>query len=48
MYLLDAVIAESGSATNYLPIGLQLIFAILFVGAMMGLTRQKCFSGRCC
>ena len=38
MFLLDAAIIESGSSANYLPIGLQFIFAILFVGAMMGLT----------
>lgn len=37
MFLLDAVV-ESGAATNYLPIGLQFVFAILFVGVMMGLT----------
>ena len=37
MFLLNAAL-ESGSATNYLPIGIQLIFAILFVGMMMGLT----------
>lgn len=38
MYLLDAAIAESGSSANYFPIGIQLIFAILFIGTMMGLT----------
>jgi NADH-quinone oxidoreductase subunit A len=40
MFLLDAVIAttEANSATNYLPIGIQLFFAIGFVGLMMGLT----------
>lgn len=38
MYLLDAAIVESGSSANYFPIGIQLIFAILFIGAMMGLT----------
>jgi NADH-quinone oxidoreductase subunit A len=40
MFLLDAVIAttEANSASNYLPIGLQLFFAIGFVGLMMVLT----------
>ncbi len=37
MLFLDAVV-ESGAATNYLPIGLQFVFAILFVGVMMVLT----------
>ncbi len=31
-------IAATGSTTDYFPIGMQLIFAIVFVGAMMGLT----------
>lgn len=38
MYFLDAAIADTNTAANYLPIGIQFIFAILFVGAMMGLT----------
>lgn len=38
MYLLDAAINEASSSVNYFPIGLQLLFAIGFVGLMMGLT----------
>lgn len=38
MYFLDAAISEVNSSSNYLPIGIQLIFAILFIGVMMGLT----------
>src|SRR3954451_18162443 len=38
MYFLDVPINESSSSANYLPIGIQLIFAIGFVGLMMGLT----------
>lgn len=38
MYFLDAVINEVSSSANYFPIGLQLLFAIGFVGLMMGLT----------
>lgn len=38
MYLLQAALAESSSSANYFPIGLQLLFAIGFVGLMMGLT----------
>ena len=38
MYFLDAVINESSSSANYLPIGIQLLFAIGFVGVMMGAT----------
>ncbi len=38
MFLLDVVIKESGSATNYLPIALQLFFALAFVGLVMALT----------
>ena len=38
MLLLDAAINEANSSANYLPIGLQLFFAIGFVGLMMGLT----------
>ena len=30
--------ADLNSSANYLPIGIQFIFAILFVGSMMGLT----------
>jgi NADH-quinone oxidoreductase subunit A len=30
--------AAKGVTTDYFPIGMQLIFAIIFVGAMMGLT----------
>jgi NADH-quinone oxidoreductase subunit A len=40
MYFLDAAgnLNDVNSAANYFPIGLQLFFAILFVGVMMGLT----------
>jgi NADH-quinone oxidoreductase subunit A len=38
MYFLDAAINETSSSANYFPIGLQLLFAIGFVGTMMGLT----------
>lgn len=38
MYFLDAAINEVSSSANYFPIGLQLLFAIGFVGVMMGLT----------
>jgi NADH-quinone oxidoreductase subunit A len=40
MFLLDAVVAttEANSAADYLPIGIQLFFAIGFVALMMGLT----------
>jgi NADH-quinone oxidoreductase subunit A len=38
MYFLDAVINENSSSANYFPIGLQLLFAIGFVGVMMGAT----------
>lgn len=38
MYFLDAVIQESSSAADYLPIGIQFIFAIGFVAVMMGAT----------
>lgn len=37
MFLLDAL-ANSNSSANYFPIGLQLLFAIGFVGMMMALT----------
>jgi len=36
--LLQAVAQSPDSAYWYLPIGLQLLFAILFVGMMMGVT----------
>ena len=36
MYLLQAAVADVNTANNYFPIGVQLIFAILFIGAMMG------------
>ena len=38
LYLLQAVAQSPDSAYWYLPIGLQLLFAILFVGMMMGVT----------
>jgi NADH-quinone oxidoreductase subunit A len=38
LYLLQAVNQSADSAYWYLPVGLQLIFAVIFVGAMMGLT----------
>ena len=38
MIFLDVAISEANSSANYLPIGIQLIFALLFVGLMMGLT----------
>jgi NADH-quinone oxidoreductase subunit A len=38
VYLLQAVTQSPDSAYWYLPIGLQLLFAILFVGMMMGVT----------
>lgn len=38
LYLLQAANRAAESAYWYLPIGLQLLFAVLFVGAMMGLT----------
>jgi NADH-quinone oxidoreductase subunit A len=38
VYLLQAASQNSESAYWYLPIGLQLLFAILFVGMMMGVT----------
>ena len=31
-------VSQSNSAANYLPIGIQLIFAIGFIATMMGLT----------
>lgn len=38
LYLLQAVTRAPESAYWYLPVGLQLIFAILFVGLVMGVT----------
>ncbi|HZG24578.1 MAG TPA: NADH-quinone oxidoreductase subunit A [Chitinophagaceae bacterium] len=38
LYLLQAYNPDTNSALNYLPIGIQLLFAIIFVGAMMGIT----------
>jgi NADH-quinone oxidoreductase subunit A len=38
LYLLQAVTQSADSAYWYLPVGLQLLFAILFVGVMMGAT----------
>ncbi|MFT3933083.1 MAG: NADH-quinone oxidoreductase subunit A [Chitinophagaceae bacterium] len=35
---IKAPLADAGSANSYLPIALQLIFAIVFIGAMMGVT----------
>ncbi len=37
---LQQVTAGTNSVNNYFPIGLQLVFALLFVGAMMGLTHM--------
>jgi NADH-quinone oxidoreductase subunit A len=38
LYLLQAAAQAADSAYWYLPVGLQLLFAILFVGLMMGVT----------
>ena len=38
LFLLQAKNADMNSAMNYFPIGIQLLFAILFVGVMMGVT----------
>jgi len=38
LYLLQAIPKNADSAYWYLPVGLQLLFAIGFVGVMMGLT----------
>jgi NADH-quinone oxidoreductase subunit A len=39
LFLLQTPLVESANnAVNYFPIALQLIFAVLFVGAMMALT----------
>jgi len=39
-YLLkaDLPIGDVNSAASYLPIAIQLIFAVIFIGAMMGIT----------
>ena len=38
LFLLQANTADVNSSVNYLPIALQLLFAILFVGVMMAIT----------
>lgn len=38
IYLLQAVTQSPDSSYWYLPVGLQLLFAIAFVGVMMGVT----------
>ncbi len=38
MFFLDVAINDVNSSANYLPIGIQFFFAILFIGFMMGLT----------
>ena len=41
MYLLQAAVTNAtdvNTATNYFPIGLQLLFAIGFIALMMGMT----------
>lgn len=38
IYLLQAATQSPDNAYWYLPVGLQLLFAILFVGTMMGVT----------
>jgi NADH-quinone oxidoreductase subunit A len=38
LYLLQAVTQAADSAYWYLPVGLQLLFAVFFVGLMMGVT----------
>src|SRR5438067_13864256 len=38
LFLLQANIADKNSFLNYLPIGIQLLFAIIFIGAMMAVT----------
>ncbi|MEJ7737549.1 MAG: NADH-quinone oxidoreductase subunit A [Chitinophagaceae bacterium] len=38
LFLLQVNTADTNSSMNYLPIGLQLFFAILFIGVMMGVT----------
>lgn len=38
LFFLQAYTPDLNSAANYLPIGIQLFFAILFVGVMMAVT----------
>lgn len=38
LILLQANTLDANSSLNYLPIGIQFLFAILFVGVMMGIT----------
>lgn len=38
LFLLQAYPPDLNSAMNYLPIGIQLVFAIIFVGVMMAVT----------
>jgi len=38
LILLQANIIDSNSSFNYLPIGIQFLFAIVFIGAMMAIT----------
>jgi len=38
MYLLQAAATEANSSVNYFPIGLQFLFAIAFIVAMMSAT----------
>jgi NADH-quinone oxidoreductase subunit A len=38
MYLLQAAVTEANSSANYLPIGIQFLFAIGLVVVMMGAT----------
>lgn len=38
LFLLQVNTMEANSSMNYLPIGIQLIFAVIFIGAMMGIT----------
>jgi NADH-quinone oxidoreductase subunit A len=38
LFLLQAKTADMNNAVDYFPIGIQLLFAILFVGVMMGVT----------
>ena len=38
LFFLQAVTPDLNSAMNYIPIGIQLLFAILFVGVMMAVT----------
>ena len=38
LYLLQAVAQDPNSSYWYLPIAIQLLFAVIFVGVMMGIT----------